>query len=865
MLLYQFLASLKKPIFFKVACLICSTMALYLSCGIGNAVNFSDGVSAFECGDFRVATKIMARLVGKRNTKESLAAQAYILAMDQVTNRSGIGANLLAHINQCQRLSNSNSEKQFYQTILGKLHLTNMIDQSNPQKGLQLLQAAHANNYGYATYLLGQYHEGRLGVHASPSLKHAAQKYKRAACKFHFQLATEALRILNAKNKDTSDLTEQRLIAKHFMLLTTLGTSDYRGRQSESMLRSKSHQGDKLATGFLILYFNSSKRSEDQVKALSLWTDELKNSLLEVAQNEQKCSYINYIIGRLYQDGFGTFLKNNQMAFYYLKKSEHLKYPPALYALADCYIRGEEKEPKALQAVGLIKQSADLGYAPAQCLLAWMCFLGIRGVAKNELYAMQWYEKAGVQGYSDAQYWLGYIYGEGFGVAENKTKALIWFKRAAKHGHVRAQYQVGRMYEAGQGVIRNTTQAVTWYKKAAKQGYVPAQNDLGLMYATGCGVMKDITQAITYLTAASEWNYTEAQYQLGQMYEFGQGVVFNIRHAAILYKKAAEWGHAKAQYQLGWLYLRGRGVSQDSTQATVWFEKAAKQGYAKAQYQLGWMYEAGQGVVQNLEKAATCHKEAAECGHMQAQYQLGWRYAKGLGVVQDDAQAAVWFKEAAKQGHIKAQYQLGWRHAKGLGIVQDDTQALVWYKKAATSGHMQAQYHLGEMYAVGLGVSQNYRQALEWFRKSADSGHAKAQYWIGYMYTEGYGVVQDDKQAVLWFETAAKQGHLQAQCQLGYMYAKGHGIVQDNTKSMAWLTEAAQRGHAKAQCWLAHMYSIGCDGVARNETQAMVLYRKAAAQKDSEAEWFLKNGCAKNSKVWYRKMFWGKVKKRLAL
>ncbi|MDD5274073.1 MAG: tetratricopeptide repeat protein, partial [Methylovulum sp.] len=149
-----------------------------------------------------------------------------------------------------------------------------------------------------------------------------------------------------------------------------------------------------------------------------------------------------------------------------------------------------------------LQQNAQQGQAIAQGLLAGCYFYG-QGVDEDKGQAAMWYRKAAEQGNTDAQtnlkampyveaagqgdaeaqYNLGMMYAGGNGVAKDDVKAVEWYEKAANHGLAKAQYILGVMYAKGEGVRKNETQAVNWYTKAAKQGVVDAQNALKVLRA----------------------------------------------------------------------------------------------------------------------------------------------------------------------------------------------------------------------------------------------------------------------------------------------------------------------------------------------------------------------------------------------
>ena len=62
------------------------------------------------------------------------------------------------------------------------------------------------------------------------------------------------------------------------------------------------------------------------------------------------------------------------------------------------------------------------------------------------------------------------MYMEGRGVAQDDVQAVDWFRKAAEQGYRDAQFNLGVMYAQGRGVVRDDVQAIVWYRKAAGRG-----------------------------------------------------------------------------------------------------------------------------------------------------------------------------------------------------------------------------------------------------------------------------------------------------------------------------------------------------------------------------------------------------------
>jgi len=124
---------------------------------------------------------------------------------------------------------------------------------------------------------------------------------------------------------------------------------------------------------------------------------------------------------------------------------------------------------------------------------------------------------------ADAQYGLGYMYGEGKGEEKNDVKFVKWMKLAADNGHCRAPFWVGFDSVWGLGPSR-WDEAAKWYRLSADRGDPEAQSDLANQYEHGEGVLQDYVQAAHWYKLAAEQGNDTAQELLADMYEDGRGV-----------------------------------------------------------------------------------------------------------------------------------------------------------------------------------------------------------------------------------------------------------------------------------------------------------------------------------------------------
>ncbi|KAG0255547.1 hypothetical protein DFQ27_006201 [Actinomortierella ambigua] len=420
---------------------------------------------------------------------------------------------------------------------------------------------------------------------------------------------------------------------------------------------------------------------------------------------------------------------------------------------------------------------------------------------------------------TDAQLFLGWIYGHGRGVRKSERDSFWWYRKAANGGNVVAQVRLARMYQHGQGIVSsNASKAATWYRRAADGGSAEAQLALGKMYTDGYGVEEDTSQAARWYEMAAKQGRHEAQTILGQWFALGRGVMFQSDEQAVKWlTMAAEQGNPTAQRELGRMYMYGRGPQHSDADPTKWstelsitrdeqdeeanqrMDKAAEQEDAIARYHFGLMYLYGRGVEQSDVEAVKWYTKAAEQGDVIAQKNLGMMYRCGRGVEQSDVEAVRWYTKAAEQGDANAQSNLGWMYEQGQGVEQSDVEAVKWYTKAAGQGYDIAQLRLGWMYKHGRGVDQSDIEAVKWYTKAAEQGNAAAQNNLGLMYQLGRGVDQSDVEAVKLYTKAVKQGDAKAQNNLGLMYEHGRGVDQSDVEAVKWCTKAAGQGIAAAQ------------------------------------------------------------------
>lgn len=80
----------------------------------------------------------------------------------------------------------------------------------------------------------------------------------------------------------------------------------------------------------------------------------------------------------------------------------------------------------------------------------------------------------------------------------------------------------------------------------------------------------------------------------------------------------------------------------------------------------------------------------------------------------------------------------------------------------------------------------------------------------------------------------AEHGMASAQCDLGQCYFKGQGVARNYSEAVKWYRKAAAQGMPEAQFILANCYYVG-RGVVQDRAEAMKWFRRAAGHGHPEA------------------------------
>lgn len=274
----------------------------------------------------------------------------------------------------------------------------------------------------------------------------------------------------------------------------------------------------------------------------------------------------------------------------------------------------------------------------------------------------------------------------------------------------------------------------------------------------------------------------------------------------------AERGQADAQFYLGRLLLDGIGMPKDAARALNWLRKAEAQGQVEALAELARCHYQGLGSPQDIPAALRAARDAAARGSAAGQNILAVMHSVGAGVPRNDAEAVRLWRAAAEAGNPSAQWNLGYAHSNGLyGLTRDEAEAARWFERAAKGGHSNGMMSYGWALLFGRGVVTNRVSAFDWLQRAAalNEGHA----W--HLIAENGGTVAgDDSRAVLHaWRQSARLGDADAQFHLAKLIASGEVEPESPEESPARLLRAAaEADQVYAALMLADRHRWGYGG-----------------------------------------------------
>lgn len=253
----------------------------------------------------------------------------------------------------------------------------------------------------------------------------------------------------------------------------------------------------------------------------------------------------------------------------------------ALYQLSTLHERGYDTIPQdTLQAILLLRQSAEGGYAPAQNILGYKLIIG-EGVAKDAEEGLKWIENAAEAGEPKALSNIGYLLLHGEGVPRDEEKAAYWLERAADEGINSARSMLGDLYRDGTGVTQDSIKAKSLYRLAFDNGLTDAgyklyditKSEVDSMPAAG-----RICEGLYYFNRTTPSIGVKIFRQLADTLQIGEkGMTPELK--------------SMAKALMGDACSRGRGIEYDYNLSMEYYLEAARRGNPSAEFIVGEILE----------------------------------------------------------------------------------------------------------------------------------------------------------------------------------------------------------------------------------------------------------------------------------
>lgn len=253
------------------------------------------------------------------------------------------------------------------------------------------------------------------------------------------------------------------------------------------------------------------------------------------------------------------------------------------------------------QKFNLVYAAAMQGHTPAEMRLA-ECYRDGIGTTIDAQEAINYYHKAAVKGYRDAEHYLvGLTYFSGLNVAI--PDYYKWIESCQSLPNAQADSKKFFIAYCKENRIYNDlfaknqqTEAVAIYEELARNGHLEAQTRLAICKQRGIGTRQDLKEAASlfqkaadakvkssldgYHSTLASYHSTLANFHLGQYYE-GRGC--DYRKAVQCYTLAAQQNWPRALFLLGLCKEKGRGTPANFPEAFHLYKLAAAQGYEEAQ------------------------------------------------------------------------------------------------------------------------------------------------------------------------------------------------------------------------------------------------------------------------------------------
>ena len=217
---------------------------------------------------------------------------------------------------------------------------------------------------------------------------------------------------------------------------------------------------------------------------------------------------------------------------------------------------------------------------------------------------------------------------------------------------------------------------------------------------------------------------------------------------------------------------------------------------------------------------------------------------EGLRALRDGRfeEAVEFFKVAAQENDAMSLFQLGWLAEDGKGCRRDMVAAVSFYEAAAAAGSVSAHQNLGSIFCVGnRDFPQDMPRAVRHFENAAKAGLAAAMSSLGRILWHGTGVPREPDRARELLKSGARGGDAHAFNTLAVIREQEHG-PDSYELNLEMYREAVRRARVNENplpTYNLATYYLEGKGTEKNPRKARLLFRRAAAAGDPDAQFTL--------------------------
>ena len=597
------------------------------------------------------------KFAAKSNSAEAMNMLGQLYERGDVVNQNY--AKAVSYFKEAAKLGNPEAQNS-YGTILlrGEYGKT-----AKPQKALQILEKAAAQNNPIALYNIGMH----LTINGTKEQQQKGVTYLRKSAALGYDRAQYNMGIIYEKGQ----LLPQDLIqaARYYEKAALKGD-----------MKAQCNYAAMLAAGKGV--------DKDEQKAM----DYFKLS----ADQGNTISQFRY--AQMLEQTQTMALYRSEIVKYYLLAAES-GYPRAQFCAAKYLELNDRPNAKRLYS-----EAANNGIDEALYRLG--CLMQLDG--EDYLPTMK---KAAEKGDVDAKIAVA-MYAIEYGTEQEKKEALETFKKAAETGHSVAKYNYGAAL-----LHINRKEGMRYLKEAADEENILAQ----LKYGQQLKEDRNFTLAFKYLDKAANQGNADAQYECALMLEKGEGCQKSQQAAYDLIEQAAKGGNKDAQFRYSEMLENGINALKSHSDSLRYLKYSADNGHQRAN-----LIYARVLLEQNLPEAFQYAKRAALMKNPEKEALLiyGKLLRNGFGTKRDVNKSVEQLKKAAELGSKEAYFLLGNMLLDNEYCEDEDDEeenekkAEDYLIKAADKGHKKAMLTLAEYYDT----KEEKSKANHFYRLSAEAG-----------------------------------------------------------------------------------------------------------------------------------------------